>query len=134
MGPTHARLAYEIETTCERGYTTMSSPPALVWASWPSTDTSSQGASACGVVFGPRPALQIWNFGREATCLDAVTAGGEVVLDEMNLGLDEGEFITEVAEAVVEASVALDLSGRVPVVEIGNGAAKGVEGGCWPVE
>jgi hypothetical protein len=46
MGPTHARLAYEIETTCERGYTTMSGPEHCIaidntlevgW--WRTTDT-----------------------------------------------------------------------------------------------
>ena len=52
----------------------------------------------------------------------------QIVLNEMDFGLHEREFVAEMSEAVVLSSIALQLGGGIPVVEVGNGAAEGVEG------
>jgi hypothetical protein len=52
----------------------------------------------------------------------------QVVFDEMNFGLNERELVAEVSEAVVLSTVALQFSGGIPVVEVGDGVAEGVEG------
>jgi hypothetical protein len=52
----------------------------------------------------------------------------EVIFSKMHLGLDDGEFVAEVAESIVLAMVVLQFSGGIPVVEVGDGAAEGVEG------
>jgi hypothetical protein len=53
----------------------------------------------------------------------------QVVFNEMDFGLDERELVAEVSEAIVLSSVALHFGGGVPVVEVGNCAAEGMEGG-----
>jgi hypothetical protein len=58
----------------------------------------------------------------------------QVVFSEMNLGLYDGEFVAEVSETVVLSTVALQFGGGVPVVEVGDGAAEGMEGWGWPDE
>jgi hypothetical protein len=52
----------------------------------------------------------------------------QIVFDEVNFGLYERELVAEVSEAVVLSSVALQFGGGIPVVEVGDGAAEGVEG------
>jgi hypothetical protein len=106
----------------------VSSPPALVWTSWSPTNSSPKGASPCGVIFGPRSSFQIRNAGRYAGGFKAVTRGRQIIFDEVNFGLHERELVAEVSETVVLSPVALQLSGGVPVVEVGDGAAEGVEG------
>jgi hypothetical protein len=112
----------------------MSSPPVLVWASWPSTDTPSQGASTRGVVFRPRAALQIWNLGRDSCRFQAMAIGSEVIFNEVNLRLDNRELVAEVAQTVVESAVSLQFGGRFPMVEVGDGSAECVESGGRAVE
>jgi hypothetical protein len=58
----------------------------------------------------------------------------EVIFSEMHLGLDDGELVAEVSESVVLATVALQFGGGVPIVEVGDGTAEGVEGGGWANE
>ena len=58
----------------------------------------------------------------------------EVIFSKMHLGLDDGEFVAEVAESIVLAMVVLQFSGGIPVVEVGDGAAEGVEGRSWADE
>jgi hypothetical protein len=58
----------------------------------------------------------------------------QIVLNEMDFGLYECEFVAEVSEAVVLSPVALQLGGGVPVVEVGDGAAEGVESRGRPAE
>jgi hypothetical protein len=57
-----------------------------------------------------------------------VARGCQVILDEMDFGLHERKFIAEVSEAVVLSPIALQFGGGIPVVEVGDGAAEGVEG------
>jgi hypothetical protein len=57
-----------------------------------------------------------------------VARGCQIIFDEMDLGLYEREFVAEVSEAVVLSPIALQFGGGVPVVEVGDGAAEGVEG------
>jgi hypothetical protein len=52
----------------------------------------------------------------------------------MHLGLNDGEFVAEVSESIVLATVALQFSGGVPIVEIGDGAAEGMKGRGWTDE
>jgi hypothetical protein len=59
--------------------------------------------------------------GRDAGGFDAIAACREVVFSKMYLGLDDGEFVTEVTQAVVLSAVAFDLSGGVPIVKVGDG-------------
>src|SRR5580693_1602572 len=105
---------------------TMSSPPALVWTSWSSMNSLPKGAPSCWVVFGPRSSFQIRNLGQEVHSFDAVAAGSKVVLHKMNFGLDNGEFVMEVSELIVGASVTFNFSQRIPVVKVGNGTTEGV--------
>jgi hypothetical protein len=58
----------------------------------------------------------------------------QIILGEMDLSLYDGELITEVSESVVLLTVALQFGGGVPVVEVGDGATKGVKGWGWPDE
>ena len=58
----------------------------------------------------------------------------QIVFNEMDFGLYECEFVAEVAEAVVLPPIALQLGGGVPVVEVGDGAAEGVESRGRPAE
>src|SRR5580693_4586045 len=109
----------------------MSSPPVLVWTSWSSTSSSPQGASSRGVVFSPRPSFQIRNAGRYAGGFEAMACCRQIVFDEVNFGLYERELVAEVSEAVVLSPVALQLGGGIPVIEVGDGAAEGVEGRGW---
>jgi hypothetical protein len=60
-----------------------------------------------------------------------VASRGEVILSEMDFDLDDGEFVAEVSEAVVLVAVAFQFGGGIPVVEVGNGTMKCVEGGGW---
>jgi hypothetical protein len=114
----------------------MSSPPVLVWTSWSPTNSSSKGAPPSGVVFGPCPSFQIWNAGWDACGFNfnAVAAGRKVILNKMDLGLDDGEFIVEVSELVVGASVLLDFGCCIPVIEVSNGATESVVHGSGAVE
>jgi hypothetical protein len=57
-----------------------------------------------------------------------------IVLGEMDLSLYDGELVTEVSESIVLSTVALQFGGGVPVVEVGDGAAEGVEGWGWSDE
>jgi hypothetical protein len=72
--------------------------------------------------------------GRDAGGLDAVAARREVVFKQMDLGLDDCEFIAEVAQTVVVAAVTLDFGGGIPIVKISDGAAECVKGGSGSVE
>jgi hypothetical protein len=56
---------------------------------------SPKGASARRVVFQPGSPLQIRNVGWNAGGFNAVAACRKVVLSEMYLGLDDGEFVAE---------------------------------------
>jgi hypothetical protein len=120
--------------TLRRGYTTVSSPPALVWTSWSPTNSSPKGASPHGVIFGPRSSFQIWNAGRDAGGFDAVARCCQIIFGKMYLSLYDGELIAKVSESIVLSTVALQFGGGVPVVEVGDGAAEGMEGGGWPKE
>jgi hypothetical protein len=51
----------------------------------------------------------------------------QIVLGEMDLSLNNGELVTEVSESVVLSPVTLQFGGGVPVVEVGDGAAEGME-------
>jgi hypothetical protein len=72
--------------------------------------------------------------GQDACSFKAVAAGREIVLNEMDLGLDDGKLVVEVSESVVGALVLLYFSGCVPIVEIGNSATEGVVCGSGAVE
>jgi hypothetical protein len=72
--------------------------------------------------------LQIRNMGRDAGGFNAVAARREVVFNEVNLGLDEGKFVTEVVQSIVLATVPLDFGGGVPVIEVSDGVAECVIG------
>jgi hypothetical protein len=112
----------------------VSSPPVLVWTSWSSTDSSPKGALTCGVVLRPGPSFQIRNAGWNAGGFKAVASCCEVVFSEMHLGLDDGELVAEVSEAIVLAAVALQFGSGVPVVEVGDGATESVESRGWTDE
>jgi hypothetical protein len=58
----------------------------------------------------------------------------QIVLGEMDLSLYDGELVAEVSKSVILSTVTLQFGGGVPVVEIGDGAAKGVESGGWSDE
>jgi hypothetical protein len=88
----------------------------------------------CRVILRPGPSFQIWNAGREAGGFDTVAGCREVVFSEMNLGLDDGEFVTEVSESVILSTESFDFGGGVPIVEVGNGTTECVKGGGWTVE
>jgi hypothetical protein len=72
--------------------------------------------------------------GREAGGFNAVSARCEVILSEMHLGLDDGEFIAEMAESVVLTTELFDLGSGVPIVEVGNGTSEGVICGGRAIE
>jgi hypothetical protein len=52
----------------------------------------------------------------------------------MYLGLDDGEFVAEVAELVVLTAEPFNFGGGVPIIEISNSASKCVVGGGWAIE
>jgi hypothetical protein len=52
----------------------------------------------------------------------------QIVLGEMDLSLYDGELVAEVSESVILSTVALQFSGGIPVVEVGDGAVEGMEG------
>jgi hypothetical protein len=52
----------------------------------------------------------------------------QIVFNEVDFGLYERELVAEMSEAVVLLLVALQFGGGVPVVEVGDGTAEGVEG------
>jgi hypothetical protein len=106
----------------------VSSPSALVWTSWSSTTPSPKSAPSRGVVFSPRPSFQIRNAGRYAGGFEAMARCRQIVFNEMDFGLNERELVAEVSEAVVLSSVALQFGGSIPVVEVGDGTAEGMEG------
>jgi hypothetical protein len=58
----------------------------------------------------------------------------QIVLNEMDFGLYEREFVAEMSEAVVLPSIPFQLGGGVPVVEVGDGAAEGVKGRGRPAK
>jgi hypothetical protein len=58
----------------------------------------------------------------------------QIVFGEMDLSLYDGELVTEVSESIVLSTVALQFGGGVPVVEVGDGTAEGMEGRGWPSE
>ena len=113
---------------------TMSSPPVLVWTSWSLANSASKGTPVSGVVFGPCPSFQIWNVGWDACSFDVVATGCEVIFNEMDLSLNDGEFITEVSESVVSTPISFNLCCRVPVVEVGDGVMEGVVCGSGTIE
>jgi hypothetical protein len=59
---------------------------------------------------------------------NVVPACREVVFSKMYLGLDDGELVVEVAQAVILSMVTFDFGSGIPVVEVSNGAAEGVVG------
>jgi hypothetical protein len=93
---------------------------------------SPEGASTRGVIFGPRSSFHIRNVGWDTGGFETMARCCQIVLGEMNLGLYNGEFVSEVSESVVLPTIALQFGGGVPVVEVGDGAAEGVEGWGWP--
>jgi hypothetical protein len=52
----------------------------------------------------------------------------QIVFNEVNFGLYKCELVAEVSEAIVLSPVVLQLGGGILVVEVGDGAAEGVEG------
>jgi hypothetical protein len=52
----------------------------------------------------------------------------QIVFGEMDLSLYDGELVAEVSESVVLSTVALQFGRGIPVVEVGHGAAEGMEG------
>src|SRR5580693_7834856 len=110
----------------------VSSPPVLVWTSWSPTNSSPKGASSSRIVFGPRSSFQIRNAGRYAGGFEAMARHCQIVFNEVNFGLYKREFVAEVSEAVVLSPITLQFGGGVPVVEVGDGAAEGMEGRGWP--
>jgi hypothetical protein len=52
----------------------------------------------------------------------------QIVFNEVNFGLYKCELVAEVLEAIVLSPVVLQLGGGILVVEVGDGAAEGVEG------
>jgi hypothetical protein len=112
----------------------VSSPPVLVWTSWSPTNPPSKGASARGVILCPGPSFQIRNVGRNAGGFKTVVGRYEVVFSKMHLGLDDGEFIVEMSESIVLATVALQFGSGVPIVEVGNSVSECVESGGWTDE
>ena len=52
----------------------------------------------------------------------------------MHLGLNDGNFVAEMAESVVLAAEPLDFGSGVPIIEVGNGVSECVVGGGWTVE
>ena len=52
----------------------------------------------------------------------------------MHLGLDNGEFVVEVAELIVLLSISLDFGGGVPVIKVGNGMTDCVVSGSGAIE
>jgi hypothetical protein len=93
-----------------------------------------QCTASCRIFFGPGSSLQIRNVGWETTCLNAVAARCDVVFIQIDLGLDESEFVAEVAQTVVVAAVTLDFGESVPVVEVVDGMVECVEGGGRSIE
>jgi hypothetical protein len=68
-------------------------------------------------------------MGRDASGFDAISARREIVLSEMHLGLDDGEFVAEMAESIVLVAVVFDFGGSVSVVEVGNSTTECVVSG-----
>jgi hypothetical protein len=95
---------------------------------------SSKSAALGRVIFGPCLSFQIQNAGWDMGGFDAIVACHKVVLNEMNLGLYDGKFVTEVSESVISASVPLNFCGCVPVVEVGDSVMEGVVGWGWTIE
>jgi hypothetical protein len=91
-------------------------------------NSSPKGASPCGVIFSPRSSFQIRNAGRDASGFETMARCCQIVLGEMDLSLYDGELVAEVSESVVLSTVALQFGGGVPIVEVGDGAAEGMEG------
>ena len=58
----------------------------------------------------------------------------QIVFGEMDFSLYDGELVAEVSESVVLSTVTLQFGGGIPVVEVGDGAAEGMEGGGRPDE
>jgi hypothetical protein len=58
----------------------------------------------------------------------------QIIFGKMDLSLYDGKLVAEVLESVVLSSVALQLGGGVPVVEIGDGTVEGVKGWGQPDE
>jgi hypothetical protein len=72
--------------------------------------------------------------GRDAGSFNTVSARCEIIFNEMHLGLNDGEFVTEVAESVILMAVSLDFGGGVSVIEVGNGMSKCVVGRSGAIE
>jgi hypothetical protein len=68
------------------------------------------------------------------TSLNVVATGGEVIFDQVYLGLDDGKLVVQMAEAVIVATEAFDLSVHIPVIEVGHGGAEGMKGRGRSVE
>jgi hypothetical protein len=65
---------------------------------------------------------------------NAVAAHRKIVFSEMDLGLDDGELVAEMAQSIILSTVMLDFGSSVPVVKVGNGATEGVVGGGRAIE
>jgi hypothetical protein len=110
------------------------SPPVLVWTSWSPTNSSAEGAPPSGVVFRPCLSFQIRNVGWDAHGFNAIAAGRKIILNKMDLSLDDGEFIVEVLESVIGASVLLDFGSCVPVVKVCDSVMERVVCGGGAIE
>jgi hypothetical protein len=64
----------------------------------------------------------------EAQCFDAVTAGGKVLLLEVEFCTDAIELCSDVAAVVVKFAVAVDLSLQLPVAEFLDSVGESEEG------
>ena len=83
---------------------------------------------------GVGTALEVPDLVRDVGGFDTMAAALEALFSQEELGTYLIKLCVELALDVVEVSVSLDLSDVSPVVKLGNGRAKGVEGRCWPVE
>jgi hypothetical protein len=68
------------------------------------------------------------------TSLNVVATGGEVIFDQVYLGLDDGKLVVQMVEAVIIATEAFDLGVHIPVIEVGHGGVEGMKGRGWSVE
>ena len=62
--------------------------------------------------------LEVRNERRNSCCLHVVVGGGDGVVDEGELALDLGEFVSKASTVIVVAAVALHLCNGVPVVKV----------------
>jgi hypothetical protein len=65
---------------------------------------------------------------------DAVATCCKVVFSKMDLSLDDGKLIAEVAQSVVLSTVTLDFGSSIPIIEVGNSTMESVVGGGGAIE